>query len=80
VDELGTTNLVDIFNVVEYFVAPPRPCRLAWEEGDVLEKKEDLGRPSSPSVLELTPWMKPSATSRASVNIMPKVIYKKIHG
>jgi hypothetical protein len=33
--ELETANLVDIFNVGEYFVAPPRPLRPVWGEEDM---------------------------------------------
>jgi hypothetical protein len=66
-EELETMNLVDIFNAGEYFVAPPRPLRPVWGEEDMLEKKEDPGRPIIPICI-------------ASVNIMPKVIYEKIHG
>jgi len=43
-DELETANLVGIFNVGEYFIAPPRPLRPVWGEEDMPKKKGDLGR------------------------------------
>jgi hypothetical protein len=38
-EELETTNLVDIFNEGEYFIAPPRPLRPVWGEEDMPEKE-----------------------------------------
>ena len=75
-DELQTTNLVDIFNVGEYFVAPPRPWRPTWEEGDMPEKKEDLGRPIIPISITAHTFDEAICDFGASVNIMPKVIYE----
>jgi hypothetical protein len=36
-EELETTNLVDIFNAGEYFITPPRPLRPVWGEEDMPE-------------------------------------------
>jgi hypothetical protein len=58
-EELETTNLVDIFNAGEYFVAPPRPLRPVWGEEDMLEKKGYPRRPGIPIRMELTLLTKP---------------------
>jgi hypothetical protein len=78
--ELETTNLVDIFNAREYFIAPPRPLRPVWGEEDMLEKKGDLGRPVIPIRIGAQTFNEAVCDLGASVNIMPKVIYEKIHG
>jgi len=44
-DEIEIANLVDVFNVGEYFITAPRPLRLVWGEEAMPKKKEDLGRP-----------------------------------
>jgi hypothetical protein len=46
-EELETANLVDIFNVGEYFIAPPRPLRPVWREEDIPKRKEIQEDPSS---------------------------------
>jgi hypothetical protein len=79
-EELEIMNLVDIFNAREYFVAPPRPLRPVWGEEDKLEKKGDPGRPVIPIHIEAHTFDEAVCDLGASVNIMPKVIYKKIHG
>jgi hypothetical protein len=79
-EELETTNLVDIFNAGEYFVAPPRPLRLVWGEEDMPEKKGDPGKPIIPIRIGAHTFNKVIYDLGASVNIMPKVIYEKIHG
>jgi hypothetical protein len=79
-EELETTNLVDIFNTGEYFVAPPRPLRPVWGEEGMPEKKGDLGRPIIPICIEAHTFNEVICDLGASVNIMPKVIYEKIHG
>jgi hypothetical protein len=79
-EELETTNLVDIFNAGEYFVAPPRPLRLVWGEEDMPEKKGDIGRPVIPICIETHTFNEAVCDLGASVNIMPQVIYEKIHG
>jgi hypothetical protein len=79
-EELETVNLVDIFNAGEYFVAPPRPLRPIWGEEDMLEKKGDLGRPVIPVRIRAHTFDEAVCDLGASVNIMPKVIYEKIHG
>jgi hypothetical protein len=79
-EELETVNLVDIFNAGEYFVAPPRPLRPIWGEEDMLEKKGDLGRPIIPVRIGAHTFDEAICDLGASVNIMPKVIYEKIHG
>jgi hypothetical protein len=79
-EELETINLVDIFNAGEYFVAPPRPLRLVWGEEDMPEKKGDLGRPVILIRIGAHTFDEAICDLGASVNIMPKVIYEKIHG
>jgi hypothetical protein len=79
-EELETTNLVDIFNAGEYFVAPPKPLRLVWGEEDMPENKGDLGRPVIPIHIRAHTFVEAICDLGASVNIMPKVIYEKIRG
>jgi hypothetical protein len=79
-EELETVNLVDIFNAGEYFVAPPRPLRPVWGEEDMPEKKGDLGRPIIPIRIRAHTFDEAVCDLGASVNIMSKVIYEKIHG
>jgi hypothetical protein len=57
-EEFKIASLVDIFNVGEYFVAPPRPLRPVWGEEDMPEKKEIQEDLTSPSASELTLSMK----------------------
>jgi hypothetical protein len=78
--ELEIANLVDIFNVGEYFIAPPRPLRLVWGEENMPEKKEDLGSPIITIHIRAHTFDEAVCDLGASVNIMPKVIYEKIHG
>jgi hypothetical protein len=78
--ELETTNLVDIFKAGEYFIAPPKPLRPVWGEEDMPEKKGDLGRPVIPIRIGAPTFDEAVCDLGASVNIMPKVIYEKIHG
>jgi len=77
-DELETTNIVHIFNAREYFIAPPRPLRLVWVEEDMLENKG--GRPVIPICIGAHTFDEAICDLGASVNIMPNVIYEKIHG
>jgi hypothetical protein len=79
-EELETANLVDIFNAGEYFVAPPRPLRPVWGEEDMPEKKGDPGRPVIPIRIGAHTFDEAICDLGASVNIMPTVIYEKIHG
>jgi hypothetical protein len=79
-EELETTNLVDIFNKGEYFVAPPRPLRPVWGEEDMPEKKGDPRRPVIPIRIGAHTFDKAVCDLGASVKIIPKVIYEKIHG
>ena len=79
-DELETTNLIDIFNVGECFVTIPRPLRPVWGEEDMPGKKGDLGRPVIPICIRAHTFDKAIFDLGASVNILPKVIYEKIHG
>jgi hypothetical protein len=79
-EELETANLVDIFNAGEYFIAPPRPLRPVWGEEDMPEKKGDPGRPVIPIRIGAHTFDKAVYDLGASVNIMPIVIYEKIHG
>jgi hypothetical protein len=79
-EELETANLVDIFNAGEYFVAPPIPLRPVWGEEDMLEKKGDPRRPMIPIHIGTHTFDEAICDLGASGNIMPKVIYEKIHG
>jgi hypothetical protein len=79
-EELETANLVDIFNVGEYFVAPPRPLRPVWGEEDMPKKKGDPGRPVIPIHIGVHTFGEAVCDLGASINIMPKIIYEKIHG
>jgi hypothetical protein len=78
--ELEIVNLVDIFNAGEYFIAPPRPLRLVWGEENMPKKKEDPGSPIIPIHIRAHTFDEAVCDLGASVNIMPKVIYEKIHG
>jgi hypothetical protein len=49
-----------------------------WGEEDMLEKKGDLGKPIIPIHIRAHTFDEAIYDLGASVNIMPKVIYKKI--
>ena len=74
---LETINLVDIHNAVYYYMEPSMG---RWIDYTLLEKKSDLGRPVIPIPIGLHIFQEAIYDFRASVNIMPKVIYDKING
>jgi len=73
--ELETTNLIDIFNVGSYW---SDPLRGAWIDSTLPIKKGDLGRLVVPISIGSANFNKAIYDFRASVNIMPKVIYEKL--
>jgi hypothetical protein len=74
--DLEIVNLVDIYNAGQYFTTPSR----AWEDDSLPKKKADLGRPIIPIAIGAHTFEEAICDLRASVNIMPRVIYEKIHG
>jgi hypothetical protein len=74
--DLEIVNLVDIYNVGHYFTMPSR----AWEDDSLPKKKGDPGRPFIPIAIGAHTFEEAVCDLRASVNIMPRVIYEKIHG
>jgi hypothetical protein len=74
---LKTINLVDIFHAGWYHL--DQPSR-GWKDESLPEKKGDLGRPVIPIAIGLHIFEEALCDYGASVNIMPKVIYEKIHG
>jgi hypothetical protein len=75
--ELETTNLIDIFNVGWYY--RDRPLG-EWKDDPMPKKKGDLGRPVILIAIRPNTFEEAICDFGASVNIMPKVIYEKIHG
>jgi hypothetical protein len=75
-EDLETVNLVDIYNAGHYFTAPSR----AWEDDSLPKKKGDPGRPIIPIAIRAHTFEEDVCDLRASVNIMPRVIYEKIYG
>ena len=51
-----------------------------WIDYTLPEKKSDLGRPIIPIAIGPHVFQEVVCDVRASVNIMPKVIYEKTHG
>jgi hypothetical protein len=78
-EDLETTNLVDIYNVGQYFTAPPKQWG-TWVDDSLLVKKGDPGRPVIPIRIGPHSFEEVVGDLGASVNIMPRVIYEKIHG
>jgi hypothetical protein len=76
-EELETTNLVYIFSAGWYY--RDRPSR-GWKDDSIPEKKGDPGRPAIPIAIGPKTFEEAICDFGASVNIMPKVIYEKIHG
>jgi hypothetical protein len=74
--DLETVNLVDIYNAGHYFTVPSR----AWVDDTLPMKKGDLGRPVIPISIGAYTYEEAVYDLGAIVNIMPKVIYEKIHG
>jgi len=75
--ELETANLVDIFNAgCNYKDQPSR----GWKDETLPEKQGDPGRPVIPIAIGPYTFEEAICDFGASVNVMPKVIYEKIHG
>jgi hypothetical protein len=75
--DLETRNLVDIHNVAFYYT---QPLERRWIDYSLLDKKGDPGRPVIPIAIGPHIFQEAVCDFRASVNIMPKVIYDKILG
>jgi hypothetical protein len=75
-EDLETTNLVDIYNAGHFYTAPSR----AWVDNTLPVKKGDPGRPVIPISIGAYTFEEAICDNGSSVNIMPKVIYEKIHG
>ena len=73
-EDLETTNLVDIHNAAYYYMEPSTG---RWIDYTLLEKKSNLGRPVIPIAIEPHIFQEAVCDFGASVNIMPKVIYEK---
>jgi hypothetical protein len=78
-EDLETTNLVDIYNTGQYFTAPPKQWR-TWVDNTLSVKKGDPERPIIPIRIGPHNFEEAICDLGASVNIMPRVIYEKIHG
>jgi hypothetical protein len=74
---LETANLVDIHNAAYYYTEPSMG---RWIDYTLLEKKRNQGRPVIPIAIGPHIFQEVVCDFRASVNIMPKVIYEKILG
>ena len=73
---LETTNLVDIHNAAYYYI---QPLMGRWIDYTLPEKKSDP-RTIIPIAIGPHIFQEAICDFRASVNIMPKVIYDKING
>ena len=73
--ELETINLLDSFNVGSYWSDPPRGT---WLDSSLPTKKGDPGRPVVPISIGSANFDEAICNFRASINIMPKVIYDKL--
>jgi hypothetical protein len=78
-ENLETANLVDIYNAGQYFTAPLKQWG-TWIDDTLPVKKGDPGRPVIPIRIGPHSFEEAVCDLRESVNIMPKVIYEKIHG
>jgi hypothetical protein len=76
-EDLETTNLVNIHNAAYYCI---QPSMGRWIDYSIPEKKNDPRRPVIPIVIGRHIFQEAVCDFRASVNIMPKVIYDKING
>ena len=76
-EDLETTNLVNIHNASYYYV---QPSTRRWIDYTLPEKKSDPGRPIIPIAIGPNIFQETICHFRASVNIMPKVIYDRING
>jgi len=75
--DLKTTNLVDIHSVAGCYIEQSTG---RWEDYSLPIKKGDLGRSIIPIAIGLHIFQGAVCDFGASVNVMPKVIYDKIHG
>ena len=75
--DLETANLVDIHNAAYYCI---QPSTGRWIDYTLLEKKSDPGRFVIPIAIGPHIFQEAVCDFRASVNIMPKVIYDQING
>jgi hypothetical protein len=76
-EDLETANLIDIHNATFYYT---QPSEERWIDYTLLDKKGDPGRPIIPMSIGHHIFQEAICDFRASVNIMPKVIYDKILG
>jgi hypothetical protein len=76
-EDLETTNLVDIHNAANYYT---QPANVKWIDYFLSDKKGDPGRPIIPISIGCHVFPEAICEFGASVNIMPKVIYEKILG
>ena len=76
-EDLEITNLVDIHNATYYCI---QPSTRRWIDYSLPKKKSDLGRAVIPIAIGPHIFQEVVCDFRASVNIMPKVIYDKING
>ena len=74
--DLETTNIVNIHNVAYYCI---QPSTGSWIDYTLSEKKSDPGRPVILIAIGPHIWQEAVYDFRASVNIMPKVIYDQIN-
>ena len=72
--DLEIANLVDIHNAAFYYT---QPSEGRWIDYTLPDKKGDPGRPIIPIVIGPHIFQEAVCDFRASVNIMPKVIYDK---
>ena len=76
-EDLKTTNLVNIHNVAYYYI---QLSTGRWIDYTLPEKKSDPRRPVIPIAIGPHIFQKVVYDFEASVNIMPKVIYDQING
>jgi hypothetical protein len=76
-EDLETANLVDIHNATNYYT---QPADVKWIDYSLSDKKGDPWRPIIPISIGCHVFLEAIYDFGASVNIMPKVIYKKILG
>ena len=76
-EDLETTNLVNIHNAAYYCI---QPSMGRWIDYTLPKKKSDPGRPVIPIAIGPNIFQEVVCDFRASVNIMPKVIYDQING
>jgi hypothetical protein len=76
-EDLETVNLVNIHNAANYYT---QPAAMKWIDYSLPNKKGDPGRPIVPISIGCHIFPEAVCDFSTSVNIMPKVIYKKILG